>query len=65
MITSFVFVAVSLYLISGNNLLLREGKFGHTSYPHQESQNFPLRFIAVEILVNVICNAVTLSLKLK
>jgi len=27
MITCVVFVAVSLYLISGNNLLLREGKF--------------------------------------
>jgi len=27
MITGVVFVAVSLYLISGNNLLVREGKF--------------------------------------
>jgi hypothetical protein len=27
MITSVVFDAISLYLISGNNLLLREGKF--------------------------------------
>jgi hypothetical protein len=27
MITRVVFVAVSLYLISGKNLILREGKF--------------------------------------
>ena len=42
MITRVVFVAVSLYLISGSNLLLRERKFWHTLYPYQESQKFLL-----------------------